>query len=141
MLRGVFVPDVITSSLVFARLLEPDCATGWLLDGYPRTLGQVEALDLAMSERGEVLDAAISLLADPDELVGRMLRRAEIEGRLDDNEQTIRHRIGVYHEETVELLDLYRERELLVEGDALGEVGDVTRRLIQALDARLGSRR
>lgn len=135
---GDFVPDVLTTSLVFSRLLRPDCAHGWLLDGYPRTAAQVEALDIVMAERNTALDAAISLEADPDELVSRMLKRALTEGREDDNAETIRHRIDVYHDETAELLDLYRSRGLLVEVDALGTVDDVTRRLIAALDEKLG---
>lgn len=135
--RGEFVPDVITTSMVFRRLLKPDASDGWLLDGYPRTLGQVEALDIVLREQGTQLDAVISLVADPNELVGRMLRRAELEGRADDNEATIRRRIEVYAVETEPVLSVYRERGLVVEVDALGEVNDVTRRLTEALDAKL----
>ena len=137
---GDYVPDVLTSSLVFRRLLEPDCANGWLLDGYPRTVGQVLALDLVMGERGTRLDAVISLQADPDSLVQRLLKRAQIEGRLDDNEDTIRHRINVYHRETEELLHVYDMRGLVVKVDAIGEVADVTSRLARALDEKLDPR-
>lgn len=135
--RGDFVPDVLTSSMVFRRILMPDCADGWLLDGYPRTLGQVAALDLVMAELGIGLDAVIALEADPRALVERMLRRAGIEGRVDDNEESIRNRIEVYHAETKDLLGVYSERGLLVQVDAIGAVGEVRQRLLEALDARL----
>lgn len=135
--RGEFVPDVITSSMVFRRLLTQEAAHGWLLDGYPRTLGQVQALDIVLSETGERLDGVISLVADPNALVGRMLKRAELEGRADDNEATIRRRIEVYAEETAPVLSEYAKRGLVVEVDALGDITDVTRRLVDALDSRL----
>jgi len=137
--RGEFVPDVLTTSMVFRRLLQPDAAAGWLLDGYPRTLGQVEALDLAMGELGTQLDAVISLVADPAALVGRMLRRAQLEGREDDNEETIQHRIEVYRLQTEPVLAEYRGRGSVLEVDALGEVAEVTERIAAALDRRLGS--
>lgn len=136
--RGDFVPNVITTSMVFRRLLVRDCFRGWLLDGYPRTMGQVEALDIIMREVGVRLDAAISLEADPDALVERLLLRAGIEGRQDDNQTAIRNRIEVYHEETAPLIDVYRERGLLVEVDALGTVAEVRQRVTDALDAKLG---
>ena len=135
---GDFVPDVLTTSMVFRKLLEPPSADGWLLAGYPRTLGQVEALDLALVDLRTQLDAVISLVADPAELVGRMLKRAELEGRADDNEATIRHRIEVYQAATEPVLAVYRERGLVCEVDAIGAVDEVTVRLTQALDAKLG---
>lgn len=135
--RGDFVPDVVTTSLVFQRLLEPDCAFGWLLDGYPRTLGQVDALDLAMRERGTALDAVIVLEAEPEALVQRMLSRARLEGRADDNEEAITHRIAVYHAETEPVLAVYRERGLVVRVDADGTVEEVRERLLGALEGKL----
>ncbi len=135
--RGDFVPDVLTTSMVFRRILMADCADGWLLDGYPRTLGQVAALDLALAEQNIKLDAVVALEADPKALVERMLRRAGIEGREDDNEESIRNRIAVYHAETKDLLDVYGSRGLLVAVDAIGSVGEVRQRLLDALDARL----
>jgi adenylate kinase len=136
--RGEFVPDVLTTSMVFRRILMADCADGWLLDGYPRTLNQVVALDLALNESGHAIDAVIALEADPQALVERMVRRAGIEGRADDNEETIRNRIDIYHQETKDLLGVYRERGVLVEVDAIGSVGEVQQRLLDALEARLG---
>ena len=139
--RGEFVPDCITTSMVFRRLLKPDIkGAGWLLDGYPRTLGQVEALDIAQAELGTRLDGVISLVADPNEVVGRMLKRAELEGRVDDNEATIRRRIEVYAAETEPVLDVYRRRGLVVEVDALGPADEVFDRITGGLGAMLAAR-
>jgi adenylate kinase len=105
------------------------------LDGYPRTLQQVQTLDDYLAETDRALDAVLSLVADTDEVVARLLRRAEIEGRSDDNEETIRVRLQVYAEQTEPLLEVYRPRGLLVEVDGLGEIDDVSERVFAALDA------
>ena len=97
----------------------------------------METLDAALAERGTPLDAVLSLLADENEVVARLLKRAETEGRADDNEETIRVRQHVYAEQTAPLLDVYRGRGLLVEVDGLGEVDEVSERLFAALDDKL----
>ena len=132
---GGYVSDDITNAIVAERLAQPDCANGFLLDGYPRTVPQVENLDAALSAAGTSLDAVVSLLADVDEVVLRLLKRAEIEGRSDDNEDTIRVRQQVYAEQTAPLLEIYRSRGLLVEVDGLGPIEEVSQRLFAALDA------
>ena len=132
---GGYVSDEITNAIVAARLAEPDCEKGFLLDGYPRTVAQVETLDAELARTGRHLDAVISLLADVDEIVARLLKRAEIEGRSDDNEDTIRVRLQVYAEQTAPLLEIYRERGILVEVDGLGPIDEVSARLFDALDA------
>lgn len=132
---GGYVSDEITNEIVEDRLARPDCQVGFLLDGYPRTLQQVRTLDDYLAETRRPLDAVISLLADTDEVVVRLLRRAAIDGRIDDNEETIRVRLQVYAEQTEPLLDLYRSRGLLVEVDGLGEVDEVSERVFAALDA------
>lgn len=134
MAEGGYVPDEITDAIVRDRLAEPDAAGGWLLDGYPRTLGQVEALDGVLAESGLKLDAVISLVADESHLIERLLRRAELEGRADDNAETIKRRMEVYNEATDPLLAIYRERGLLVEVDGLGSIEEVGRRITDALD-------
>jgi adenylate kinase len=135
MAEGSYVPDEITDAIVRDRLAEPDAAGGWLLDGYPRTLAQVEALDGVLAAAGVELDAVISLVAEESHLIERLLRRAELEGRADDNAETIKHRMEVYNEATDPLLAIYRERGLLVEVDGLGSVDEVGQRITQALDA------
>ena len=133
---GGYVSDEITNAIVAARLAEPDCEKGFLLDGYPRTVDQVETLDAELARTGKSLDAVISLLADVEEVVARLLKRAEIEGRSDDNEDTIRVRLQVYAEQTAPLLEIYRERGILIEVDGLGPIDDVSERLFKALDRR-----
>ena len=116
------------------RLMEPDARGGFLLDGYPRTSEQVEALDIILADLRTNLDGVISLDVDTDQLVDRLLKRAQIEGRQDDTAETIRHRMDVYHEETAELLDTYRNRGILVEVDGEGSVDEVAERIFEAID-------
>jgi adenylate kinase len=137
---GGYVSDEITNAIVADRLGMSDCDPGFLLDGYPRTLQQVQTLDDFLAETSRPINAVISLLADTDEVVARLLRRAEIEGRSDDNEETIRVRLQVYAEQTAPLLEVYRSRGSLVEVDGLGEVAEVSERIFAALDAH-GNRR
>ncbi|HZA31811.1 MAG TPA: adenylate kinase [Propionibacteriaceae bacterium] len=133
---GDYVSDEITNAIVAERLTQMDCAGGFLLDGYPRTLQQVEALDDFLATTGESLDAVISLQADVDEVVDRLLKRAEIEGRADDTADTIRRRQLIFAQETEPLLEVYRSRGLLVEVDGLGAIEEVSARLFAALDSR-----
>jgi adenylate kinase len=132
---GGYVSDEITNEIVKDRLAQSDCQAGFLLDGYPRTLQQVRTLDDYLGETERPLDAVISLVADTEEVVARLLRRAETEGRSDDNDETIRVRLQVYAEQTEPLLDVYRSRDLLVEVNGLGEIDEVSERVFAALDA------
>jgi adenylate kinase len=132
---GDYVPDELTNELISHRLAEPDAANGFLLDGYPRTLEQVRFLDELQASDGSV-EAVIRLTADPDELVRRLTRRAHEQGRADDTEQAIRHRQDVYIRQTAPIIDVYRERGLLVEVDGLGGVDEVAARIREALAAR-----
>ena len=135
MASGGYVSDDITNGIVAERLRLEDCGPGFLLDGYPRTLAQVEALDAMLEENSHRLDAVISLQADVEEVVARLHRRAELEGREDDSEQAIRVRQQKYLDETSPLLDLYRSRGLLVEVSGLGPVEEVSKRVFDALEA------
>ena len=132
---GGYVSDEITNEIVKDRLARPDCQQGFLLDGYPRTLQQVQTLDDYLAETNRPLGAVISLLADTDEVVARLLKRAAIDGRSDDNEETIRVRLQVYTEQTEPLLDVYRSRGVLVEVNGLGEIDEVSERVFAALEA------
>jgi adenylate kinase len=135
MASGGYVSDEITNEIVADRLAQPDCTSGFLLDGYPRTLQQVQTLDDHLAESNRPLDAVISLMANTDEVVARLLKRAQTDGRVDDNEETIRVRLQVYADQTEPLLELYRSRGLLVEVNGLGEISDVSERVFAALDA------
>ena len=134
---GGYVSDDITNQIVAERLAEPDCEGGFLLDGYPRTIAQVETLDAALIASGTPLDVVLALTADTDEVVARLLKRAEIEGRSDDNEDTIRVRLQTYADQTAPLLEVYGNHGLLVEVDGLGEIEEVSGRVFAALDAKL----
>lgn len=133
---GDYVPDTLTNQLVTDRLAEDDAANGFLLDGYPRTLAQVDYLDEILAAQGQKLDAVIQLVADQDEIVARLTKRALEQGRADDSEEAIRHRQDVYVRETSPLVDVYRTRGLLVEVDGLGEIDEVAQRVRQALAER-----
>ncbi|WFR67316.1 adenylate kinase [Curtobacterium flaccumfaciens] len=133
---GDYVPDSLTNELVKSRLHEPDAEGGFLLDGYPRTVGQVEYLDALLAEQGAGIDAVIQLVADQDELVGRLLKRAEQQGRSDDNEETIRRRQQVYTEQTAPIVAAYGERGLVVDVDGLGGIDEVGDRIQVALSSR-----
>jgi adenylate kinase len=116
--------------------LQDDAASGFLLDGYPRTTEQVAELDRILDEAGTSLDAVVLLVADTDEVVQRLLKRAVDQGREDDTEDVIRHRQDVYHEQTEPVIALYRERGLVAEVDGLGSVDDVAARVTAALAER-----
>jgi adenylate kinase len=133
---GDYVPDSLTNALVTDRLAEDDAARGFLLDGYPRTPDQVTYLDDLLASEGNALDAVIRLVADEDEVVRRLRQRAIEQGRVDDSEEAIRHRQEVYQRETAPLLDIFRERGLLIEVDGLGAIDDVSDRIFAALEAR-----
>ena len=131
---GDYVPDEVTNLMVRDRIDEEDADPGFLLDGYPRTLAQVEELDGMIKHTGHALDAVVVLTVDPDEIVQRLLQRAQVEGRADDTEDVIRRRQELYTEQTEPLIDVYRNRGILIEVDGMGEVDDVTSRIFDALD-------
>lgn len=130
---GEYVPDEVTNAMVRDRLAAADASSGWLLDGYPRTLAQVDALDEIMAASSTGLDAVLELVVDTEIVVDRLLKRAEIEGRADDNAETIRRRLQVYEAETAPLTRAYDVRSLLRQVDGLGSVDEVTDRIVAAL--------
>lgn len=133
---GDYVPDTLTNALVTSRLEQEDALDGFLLDGYPRTVDQISYLDQLLAGRGQALDAVILLVADKEEVVARLRKRAVEQGRTDDTEEAIRHRQDVFARETAPLIPVFRERGLLVEVDGLGDIDDVAERISVALDAR-----
>lgn len=132
---GKLVPDEVTNEMVKDRLAQPDAASGFLLDGYPRNVAQVGALDVMLQAAGARLDVVVEITADTEEVVARLLNRARIEKRADDTEEVIRHRLGVYAEQTAPLTRLYSGRDQLVQVDGVGEVDEVTGRLTRVLAA------
>ncbi|GAA2189587.1 adenylate kinase [Leucobacter alluvii] len=136
--QGELVPDELTNRIVADRLSQDDAASGFLLDGYPRTVDQVHALDGMLN--GSSLDAVVLLEADPEEVVARLLKRAAVEGRSDDTEEVIRHRQDVYAEQTAPLIELFSKRGILVSVDGLGSVDEVSERIAEGLAAQLNAR-
>jgi adenylate kinase len=134
--RGEYVPDSLTNALVRDRLSHDDALDGFLLDGYPRTIDQVHELDSILTDAGKRLDVVVQLTADTDELVRRLAHRAEVEGRADDTPEVIRRRLEVYDSQTAPLIDVYAARGLVAMIDGLGDISEVTARIIEALEAR-----
>jgi adenylate kinase len=130
---GELLPDPVVVDLMRERTATPDCARGFILDGFPRTTGQAEAFEKILAERGAKTDAVVNLLVDEGRLIERMKGRARTEGRADDNPETVRERLRVYLEKTAPLVAWFRKRGNLTDVDGLGEIEDVARRIDEAL--------
>jgi adenylate kinase len=133
---GDNVPDSLTNEFIRSRLAEEDAEGGFLLDGYPRTTDQVRELDEYLATHGTQLDVVVELVADPDVVIERLRKRATEQGRSDDDESVVRHRLEVYRDQTAPLIDIYDDRGVLVTVNAIGEIGEVTQRIVDALSAR-----
>jgi len=134
--KGDYVPDTVTNDMVRDRLGQQDAQEGFLLDGYPRTLPQVEALDGMLSELGTALDRVLLLEVRTEEVVGRLVERGREQGRSDDTEETIRRRIEVYAEQTAPLIDVFEQRGILRRVDGMASIDEVTAALREALVLR-----
>jgi adenylate kinase len=133
---GNLVPDQLTSKVVQERLSQDDAAQGFLLDGYPRNLGQVEDLDAFLASRDEQLDAVLELVVPRDESISRLTRRAQEQGRTDDTEEVIANRLAIYERETAPILEVYSARGVVDTIDGVGTLDEITDRIVAALQAR-----
>lgn len=133
---GNNVPDSLTNDLITDRLAADDCSRGFLLDGYPRTTDQVRHLDDFLATHDSALNVVVQLLAEPDIVVERLRKRALDQGRTDDDETVVRHRLDVYSEQTAPLIDVYTSRGLVVAIDGIGDIAEVTGRIMAALEGR-----
>lgn len=133
---GDLVPDELTGAIVRDRLAQDDAAGGFLLDGYPRNIGQVGDLDAFLDERDEPLTGVIELSVPREESIRRIAQRAAEQGRADDNDESIAKRLAIYESETAPILDVYRERGVAFEVDGVGTLDEVFERIITALAAR-----
>ncbi|SEJ41948.1 adenylate kinase [Arthrobacter sp. yr096] len=132
--RGEFVPDHVTTDMLKQRMEEADAADGFLLDGYPRTVIQIGALDEMLAVRGKPLEVVLALTASDDELVARMLRRAREQGRSDDNETVIQRRLELYRDETQPVVMAYSQRGILLTVEGSGEREAITAAAIAAVE-------
>jgi adenylate kinase len=130
---GEYVPDGVTNAMVRDRLSHDDCRPGFLLDGYPRTVEQVEELDAMLRAANHKLDHVIALIVDREEVVARLVQRSIDQGRSDDSEVVIRRRLDVYDESTAPLIEAYAEHGILIEIDGMGGVAEVNERITTAL--------
>ncbi|MBT2586619.1 adenylate kinase [Arthrobacter sp. ISL-95] len=135
--RGDFVPDHVTTAMLRARLEEADAADGFLLDGYPRTVIQIGALDEMLADRQQTLEVVLELTAPDDELLARILRRAQEQGRADDTEPAIQRRLELYRDETQPVLTAYSHRGILLSIDGSGQPETITKAAIAALEGSL----
>ena len=138
--RGDLVPDEVVIAMVMERLASDDCASGFVLDGFPRTVNQAEALDRQLADLGTPLHAVLCFEAAEEELLRRLAGRAAAQHRADDAEQTIRHRLEVFAIKTRPLIDYYRHRRLLTMVDGVGLVEEVTGRVLSGLPSTNGGR-
>ncbi|MEW1962191.1 adenylate kinase [Microbacterium sp. NPDC077644] len=134
--RGDLVPDELTGEIVRDRLSQDDAQSGFLLDGYPRNVAQVGHLDEFLGARGEALDAVILLDVPREESIARLSLRAQEQGRSDDTEEAIAHRLDIYENETAPILAVYGERGIVDRIDGIGSLDEITERITSALAAR-----
>jgi len=133
---GALVPDELTDKVLASRLAQPDAAGGWLLDGYPRTMEQVETLDKMLAAQGAKLDGVLMLDVPRDEVIRRLMKRSTIEGRADDTPDVVGHRQMVYEAQTAPVVDEYERRGLVVHIDASGSIEESATNVSHALDAQ-----
>jgi adenylate kinase len=130
---GRLVPDALVLEMMHERLALPDCVRGFLLDGFPRTVAQAEALDGLLDRTGQSLEHVVSLAVGDDEIVERIRGRREAEGRDDDDDDTVRERLAVYETQTKPLLAYYREKGLLRPVDGMGRREEIFHRILAAV--------
>ena len=133
--RGEFVPDSVTNTMVKARLAAPDAANGFLLDGYPRSVEQAHVLRDMLLDLGKSIDVVLEIQVDEDEVVDRMLKRAQEQHRTDDTEPVMRHRLEVYRQQTLPVATYYVDQDLLEVVDGSGTIDEVTARIFAILDS------
>lgn len=130
---GMLVPDSVLLQIVQQKISEPICDNGYLLDGFPRTIPQADGLEKIMQSINHKLDYAISLSANTDELIERLIKRGEESGRNDDTPEIIKNRQKIYWEQTAPLLEYYGEKGILKDVDGLGTISEITNRILEII--------
>ena len=131
--KGMYVPDEVTNRIVEDRLTWDDAKNGFLLDGYPRTIDQVNFLDQILSKKSQKIEKVLELTIDIPVVVGRLLKRAQEQGRIDDTKEVITKRLEVYATSTAPLLEEYKNRGILIQVDGMGSVSEVEEKINLAL--------
>ena len=137
--KGELVPDEIMLGIIEERLGQDDVANGFILDGYPRNLSQAKSLDVVLERLGKPVEEAIHIDVDQEQVVKRIAKRAQEEGRSDDTEQTVRNRMRVYSEQTAPVADYYQARGLLTRVLGDGSIDEVLQRVLSVLNANIPS--
>ena len=132
--QGLLVPDELTCDLVTDRVSKDDCANGYILDGFPRTIPQAEALKKMLAERNTEVSAVIGLEVEEKELIDRLLKRGQISGRSDDNLETIKSRLDVYHNQTTPLKDFYIKEKKYKKIHGMGSVDSIFDSIAKEID-------
>lgn len=132
--QGMLVPDHVLLKMMENRLSMNDCTRGFLLDGFPRTIPQAEGLDKIMGNLNQIFDAVVSIEADENELVKRLVNRGKTSGRSDDNPEVIRKRLQVYKNQTEPLIKYYRKKKLIKTVNGIGSIAEITARIIKVLN-------
>jgi adenylate kinase len=131
--KGELVPDDVISGMLEERLSEADVANGFILDGYPRNLAQAKSLDLLLARLDQPVEEAVLIDIDAEQIVKRIAKRAQQEGRADDNEETVRNRLRVYAEQTAPVANYYQERGLLTRVLGDGTIPEIFQRVLSVL--------
>lgn len=132
--RGELVPDDIMADIIEERLSREDVADGFILDGYPRNLAQAKSLDETLARLGKPADEAVHIDVDPEQIIKRLAKRAELEGRIDDAEKTVRNRMRIYAEQTAPVAGYYENRGLLTRVLGDGRKEEIFQRILSVLN-------
>ena len=132
--QGALVPDELTCDLVMDRIQQDDCKNGFVLDGFPRTIAQAEALKKMLAERGQDVSVMVDLDVPEEELMVRLIKRGKDSGRADDNEETIKKRLHVYHSQTAPLIDWYKNEKKYQHINGLGTMEGIFAEICEAVD-------
>jgi adenylate kinase len=134
--RGELVSDEIVFGIVEERLNQPDVEGGFILDGFPRNLAQAESLDKVLERLDMPADEAILIDVDSEQIIKRIAKRAQQEGRADDTEETVRNRIRIYEEQTAPVADFYAKRGLLTRVWGDGQIDEIQQRILSVLNIK-----
>ena len=132
--QGALVPDEVLLNIIDSRLSGSNVQNGYLLDGFPRTIPQAKGLNDILKNNGQKLDAVVSLTANENELIERLIKRGRDSGRSDDTPEIIKQRQEVYWKQTSPLINFYKDENLIKEIDGIGEINEIKNRILGALN-------